>query len=695
MNLLPHLAAARARLCKRPQSLTRGALLALGLACATVAAGAAPQPTKLKPTVLAPALARNAALPAAPLLAEDDFTRPARVRSVMLAPDGTGIAYIEQDGEKATLMLLDTMSQARKALLPLTGRVQPHWSGDSRTLFLVGGGGISTVSVADGASARIAVLDKEREQRFIAVDSGRPRHVLVQERDPASGQHRVLRMGADGASQVLYAGQARPDDFLLDADGKLDLIRTRDAGFDQVVRQRRGDAWQEVARCKPYRACGLVARSPDGHGVIMKVNHEDDRKALVRVDLRGKGQQLLHSDPQALADLGDVTLTPEGQPLLASYDMPARRNYGLTPASARAAARLARHFPESNLHIDAGTTGPWLLAERGARLSQTRHWLYDVERDKLTPVLEQERQRARPLPEKQLAAKIALHYPASDGALVHGYLSLPPGKEARGLPMLTMIHGGPWSEVDNGYSALVQTLVNRGYAVFQPNFRASTGYGDRYMLAPGADFGNGRVQADITDGVRWLMAQGVGDPKRQGVLGASFGGYSTLLALTHTPELFRFGMATQPPADFVRTMRLAAAAPAAPGEPPFGAMLAEMGIRLDDAAQMRRIDRDAPHAHTDKLRRPLLIIAGAKDEMVEIASVVDYVARLQGQDKPVSLLIDPDEGHRSYKPIARRAQMHLLLSMMQRYLGGPALPEPDAELAAYLARTMKVNGALP
>jgi dipeptidyl aminopeptidase/acylaminoacyl peptidase len=173
---------------------------------------------------------------------------------------------------------------------------------------------------------------------------------------------------------------------------------------------------------------------------------------------------------------------------------------------------------------------------------------------------------------------------------VHGFLTLPPGRAAATLPLLTLVHGGPWSHLDADYSALVQLLANRGYAVFQPNFRASTGYGERYMLAPGADFGNGRVQADIIDGVRWLLAQGVGDARRMGIIGASFGGYSTLLALSHTPDLFQVGIALQPPTDFVRGLRLGPRRPRAMAKRRSAPCWRSTASIRPDAAAMRRLE---------------------------------------------------------------------------------------------------------
>ena len=642
-------------------------------------------------------LARSKAAPAAPLLKEEDFSRRSRVRDVKLSPDGAWAAFQESEGQAASLNVIDTVTQEKRTLLPTMARgAEVHWTPDSGMLFIDSGDAVSVLSLKDGASSRVAALDRRLGQVFLMMDAS-GRSALVEENDRAARQYRLVRVGADGSRTVIFEGERRLNDFLLDAGGQPQFSVSLDSDYNQVVQRKRDGKWTEVTRCKRLRACALVAASPDANKLTMIVNHEDDRKALVEIDLGTHKARVIHTDPQALADLRTVSLTPARKALFAVYDMPRRRNYGLTPDAKKAAADIERRFPDANVTIAASESSPrWLLTERSARLNAERYWLYERSTGKASEILQRQRAMSEPIPEQQLAAKIALHYKASDGRLVHGYLSLPPGKDASTLPMLTMVHGGPWGSFDNGYTTLVQLLVNRGVAVFQPNFRASTGYGDKYMLAAGSDFGNGRVQADIIDGVRWLLANGVGDRKRLAIMGDSFGGYATLLALTHTPELFQFGMATVPPTDFARTLQRTAESGAAAGreEAPFSVTLAEMGIRLDDPATLKTISAAAPAQHADKVTKPLLILAGGKDDKVDIGAVTDYVARLQDAGKPVSLLVDHDEGHNPRKPMTRLAYVYLIQQLLHKHLGGPAPAAPSPELAKYLEQNLKVNGAL-
>jgi len=637
------------------------------------------------------ALSRNAALPHAPLLAPTLFDAPERLRDVRLSPDGTQLAWLEEVDGKAELSVMPVAGGAARPLLTLDPQDRVQWSRDGSVLFVSQPGGVAAVGVRDGAGGRIAALPKDGSERFLGIDRMRARHAVLQREDTVRRTTRLVSLAADGAQSVLYDGPGSVSAWLPGADGMPLVLRRLEADFRQTLLVREGGAWRAFGSCKPLRTCAPLALSPDGKRLLLRTVHADDREALVEVAFDTGAQRPVHSDPRGLSDMVGVVLSPRsGQPMLAVYQLPALRVAGLDAEGRRVAATIERRFPEGGVLVESCAPDACLLIERGARLAHARFWLLDLRTQAMHPVLDDVRKRNTMPDESQLAERIALRYPASDGATVHGYLTLPRGLPARGLPLVTLVHGGPWGHADGGYGATSQMLANRGIAVFEPNFRGSTGYGERYTLAPGADYGNGLVQRDIIDGVRWLLAQGVGDKQRLGIVGASFGGYSTLLALTHTPSLFRFGMAAQPTPDFARTLRLSAFEPPRLGQPPFRQTLATLGI---DPAQIDPIARDAPIRLAERVRAPLLVIASGKDEKIEVELVADYVATLQGLKKPVSVLVDPIEGHNPRNPIARRAQAHLLLRMLHRYLGGPPAPPADEQVRRYLARTVRADGA--
>lgn len=671
-------------------------LLALALAVVvantapTAAAAGAPPLHATTGAELRTLAARQAALPPARPIEDDDLQRRPALREVKLAPDGSKVAYLHAGDSTTGMHILDIASHQSRLLLQETPRdAMLAWSRDSRVLFAFSRDGISAIDAKDARTTRIANFDPALERQYIGIDPARPQHILADEYDRSTKLYRVISYAADGKQELLYEGrQLRGITF--DAQGRLAFIKTFDKDYNQIISRREGKEWREIARCKPVRTCTPLSASPDGRKLYLIGLYDEDRRALLEIDAASGMRRLVHADRQGISDLRTVTLAPDSnQPLLASYDLPTRRNYALAPSTNRAIIDIDKRFGDANIVITPAAHGqPWLLAESGSQLQQERYWLYDPRQHSFERILADER------PQPEFAAKQPVAWRASDGMLLHGYLTLPRGLAPGRLPIVTLVHGGPWSRVDSEFQWLPQWLANQGYAVFQPNFRASTGYGDRYMLAARMDFGNGRVQRDITDGVHWLLANGIGDRQRLAIVGDSFGGYATLLALTHTPDLFQFGLAAVPPPDFARTLCLAVDENKAGTEEfPTRVRFDEMGIRLTEEAAIATLAAGAPAANAGRLRKPLVMLAGARDQMVEIAAVTDYAARLQAAGRPVSLLVDPTEGHNPRKPILRRAYIHLLGRLLHDYLGGQSVAPPPADLRDYLEQNLRLNKA--
>jgi dipeptidyl aminopeptidase/acylaminoacyl peptidase len=261
-------------------------------------------------------------------------------------------------------------------------------------------------------------------------------------------------------------------------------------------------------------------------------------------------------------------------------------------------------------------------------------------------------------------------------------------------PLVAQVHGGPINHFRPGYDGIAQLLANRGYAVFQANFRGSTGHGRDYMFASRGDYGNGRVQQDIVEGVRYLLAQGIGDPQRVGIVGHSFGGYSTLLGVTYAPELFKVGVAGAPPSDLAWSMRWLVAAGDQGALPDRSLALSLRALAIDpaDPATYARLHAQSPVVNVARLRRPLLLLAGGADRTVAIREVIHYAARLQVLHKQVSLYVEPGGGHSPVDPLPREAYVYLMEAMLRAHLGGAEPDAPGAELRAYLRKNLRLAG---
>jgi dipeptidyl aminopeptidase/acylaminoacyl peptidase len=201
------------------------------------------------------------------------------------------------------------------------------------------------------------------------------------------------------------------------------------------------------------------------------------------------------------------------------------------------------------------------------------------------------------------------------------------------------------------------------------------------------------VQQDIVDGTRWLLDHGIGDPERVGMVGASYGGYATLIALSFTPELFKVGTAAVPPGDFGRVVReySGSAEEFVPGVP-IGVSMRDLGVDPHDAGVAERLRAQSPIAHAANMRRALVVFAGGEDDRVPIRGVTHYAALLQSLGKDVSLFVDADSGHGLTDPRTREAWFYLQETILQRVLGGSQPEAPSAALRAHLKRNLRLTG---
>lgn len=241
------------------------------------------------------------------------------------------------------------------------------------------------------------------------------------------------------------------------------------------------------------------------------------------------------------------------------------------------------------------------------------------------------------LNEKDMSPMRPVTYQARDGETIHGYLTLPKEQGGEQLPVIINPHGGPWVRDSWGYNPEVQLLASRGYAVFQPNYRGSTGYGKNFWMKGFKQWGLD-MQNDITDGVLWLIETGVADPERVAIYGASYGGYATLAGIAFTPDLYACAV------DYVGVSNLFTFMETIPPYwKPYLDMLYEMvGHPEEDQSRLRK---GSPVFHIDKIKTPLLVVQGANDPRVNIDESDQIVRSLRSRGIDVPYMVKYNEGH--------------------------------------------------
>ena len=225
-------------------------------------------------------------------------------------------------------------------------------------------------------------------------------------------------------------------------------------------------------------------------------------------------------------------------------------------------------------------------------------------------------------------------------------------------------HGGPWARDSWGYNGFAQFLANRGYAVLLPNFRASTGYGKKFLDAGNKQWGD-KMQDDVTWSAKYLVAQGIADPKRIGIMGGSYGGYATLAGVTFTPDVYAAAVDIVGPSNLVTLLETI---------PPYWESIRKLFYaRMGDPATPEgkaQLERQSPLNYAAKIKTPLLVIQGANDPRVNKREADQIVIALRDRNYPVEYLVAPDEGHGFARPVNNMAMFATSEKFLAKHLGG-------------------------
>jgi dipeptidyl aminopeptidase/acylaminoacyl peptidase len=279
--------------------------------------------------------------------------------------------------------------------------------------------------------------------------------------------------------------------------------------------------------------------------------------------------------------------------------------------------------------------------------------------------------RPRPkLDPDTLAPMQPVRIKTSDGLELRSYLTLPIGCEATNLPMVLLVHGGPWARDAWGYQPEVQFLANRGYAVLQVNYRGSTGFGKSFMHAAELEF-SGRMHQDLIEAVEWAISEGHADPARVGIYGGSYGGYATLVGLSFTPDVFAAGIDYVGPSSLVTLIR---------SFPPYwrpflqGTWFRFVGDPGTEEEPNREIEAQllerSPISRVDRIKSPLLVVQGANDPRVTKIEADNIVDALRDRGVDVEYMVKDDEGHGFANPENRLDLYRAMERFFAKHLGG-------------------------
>jgi dipeptidyl aminopeptidase/acylaminoacyl peptidase len=670
------------------------------LLCASTTTAQVFDPVTTTRESLQEAKAQAAKQPRASLHDRETYLRHAEIVDVRLAPNGRYLSFLRRGQAGFDVMLQNVTTGVETRIAAGLQRVDTAWSGDGSRLWFADEQGLAVVESADMSTKRIHKWDDRRSQRLWTVDRRATQYAVIREKIVESGveRYRYLSVDAQGKTRLLLEAEWPLRSVLLSATGDLAFTAAFDGpGYETVIRQYTAGRPRELLRCGNREEGKLVGYNEAKQRLWMLSRHDEDKLSLRRWSGESGRWETIHRDPAGVVDVDALLWSAAREDWLAIAYHDARRcwhgNDDVTRSQLNALKQL---LPEANLQLSVTTDGQlWLVQAQQGDIAQNRYCFYHPDENRLHPLFVSEDAAKNLSP-----PGVAMHpvsYRASDGMLLHGYVLLPDGIAPGTAPLIAWLHGGPISRMYDEYNGGIQLLVNRGYAVFIPNFRASTGYGLNYVLAANGDVGNGRVLADIIEGLDFLLAEGIGDRERQAVMGMSFGGYASLLAISHHPARFRFAFAGAPPTDYGWVKQWQAEQDNEALRPeglPLKLRFPLLGFPYEDPAWREKMQRESPLAALPALQAPVYIWAGARDDRVPLKSIVHYVGEARRLNKPLCLLIDPDAGHSPENNLGIEASLYLIELAAHRHFGGE-LSAISPELKAVLDRNIRIDKVVP
>ncbi|HEX6731968.1 MAG TPA: S9 family peptidase [Pyrinomonadaceae bacterium] len=639
-----------------------------------------------------------------PLIDREIFFGNPEIANAQISPNGKFIAFRKPYKDTMNIWVKGFNEPFDRARLITAETKRPirsfFWSRDSKHILFVndfGGDENFNVYAVDPSAAAAAgaetpatrnLTDMKKVRALIyEVPRTQPDSIYVGLNNRDARWHDLYKLSiSTGERTLVRENTERFDGFRFDNAGNLRLAtRLTQSGENEILKLDADNKLAKVYSCDVFETCTPVRFHKDNKRVYMITNKGNvDLIRLVLFDPETAKEEQVESDPMNRVDLSGarfsdvtdeliVTIYQDEKPRLYFKDKGYDADYKLIKQKV---GGKELSFGSTTADEMMWVVTAWSDTEPGET------FVFDRKTKQLT---KQFRIRER-LPREHLAEMRPIRYKSSDGLEVPAYLTLPKGVPAKNLPVIIHPHGGPWARDTWGYASAAQFAANRGYAVLQMNFRGSTGYGKKFLDAGNKQWGD-KMQDDITWGVKYLVDQGIADPKRVGIWGGSYGGYATLAGITFTPDLYAAAVAEVAPSNLITLLETI---------PPYWEsgrtiFYRRMGDPNTQEGKAQLL-RQSPLTHAAKIKTPLLITQGANDPRVNKRESDQIVIALRERNYPVEYLVAPDEGHGYARPVNSMAVLAAAERFWAKHLGGrfqESMPPDVAERLKVLTVDVK------
>jgi dipeptidyl aminopeptidase/acylaminoacyl peptidase len=649
------------------------AILALSTGCTTMAADTQGRQA---------AVATSVPL-AAPIIPRQDlFGNPSRAAG-QISSDGRYVSWMAPVNGVMNIWVAPANDPAAaRPITRETGRPPGgyFWAPDSATILFVqdtGGNENFRLYAVDVATAEKRALTEEKPNvrtQIQGVSRLRPDVVLigVNDRNPQlfdlyevnyrTGERKLIEQNPG------FGGYAT--DRMLQPRFAL---RQVPGGATAVSRRTAEGNWEEAFTIPADDSLTTNIIGFDGSGQTAWMVDSRDRNtaALVRWNLATGQREVVAANERA--DIAGLMFDPQTYEPLAYASNYLKNEWTPLDQSFAADLEFLRSRLPGELSFAGGTTDrSKVLVVASSAQAPATYYVYDRTARTLTKMFE-----TRPeLAGMPLQPMHPVIIPSRDGKNLVSYLTLPPGTDAdadgvpsRPVPMVLVVHGGPWARDSYGYNSLHQWLANRGYAVLSVNFRGSTGFGKDFVNAAVGQWA-GTMHDDLLDAVDWAVGRGITRQDQVGIFGGSYGGYATLVGLTFTPDRFACGVDLVGPSNLATLME---------SFPPYwrpileGTFYRHIGDPSNPEQRALMMAR-SPISRVDQIRKPLLIVQGANDPRVVKAESDQIVEAMKSRGLPVTYLLYPDEGHGFARPENNLSFTAVSEGFLSQCLGGRYQP---------------------
>jgi len=638
--------------------------------------------------------------PAQNLIPRDIFFGNPERSGVQISPNGKSLSWLAPVNGVMNVWVapIDKLDQAKSITADTTRPVRAYfWAFDNKhILYQQDTGGdenwhVFSVNIASGKAQDITPIDKKESKvaaRIDGVSHRLPGKVLIaiNERNPQFHDTYEVDIATGKKKMAVQNDSFAALMFDDDLKVKLAMQMSPDGGFlvKKVSRSKPG-AWDDFMTIPQDDSLTTQPLGFDKFGryVYLWDSRGRDTGALMVMALKfGQGKVVAED---ARADGSDILVHPTDNTIQAVAFTYERTEWKVLDKRVAPDFEKLQKLATGEFKIASRTLDDrkWIVAAY-SDAGPVRYYLWDRGKKKETFLFSN-----RPALEKlELAAMKSVVIPSRDKLNLVSYLSLPVGTDKDGngvpekaLPMVLLVHGGPWGRDQWGFNPIHQLLANRGYAVLSVNFRGSTGFGKKFINAANREWA-GKMHDDLVDAVEWASKSGVADPKRVCIMGGSYGGYATLVGLTFTPDLFACGVDIVGPSNLITLIQTVPAY----WMPIVNMFKARVGDWTTEEGK-KELKARSPLTHAGKIKRPLLIGQGANDPRVKQAESDQIVKALQAKKIPVTYVVFPDEGHGFARPENNLAFWAVTEAFLSAYLGGSFQP---VDASAFKGSTITV-----